>query len=153
MSTTQHTSPAALPAIMPRLPDFANRLPQSEAEAMYALAYQLTERGLHDKAFATLTVLRLYRPKDPSYAKAMAICCRKMGRYDEAVRYFAQTMELRPDDYEPAFQMIECMVLMGAREQAGEVLRMISVVARHAGLTDTLERAETLLGFMQASLQ
>ena len=151
--STQQTLPAPAQTPMPEFPDFSTRLSQPQANALYAMAYQLSERGRHEQAHSMLLLLRMYRPRDPSYSKAMAICCRKMGRYEEAIRFFAQTMELQPDEHGPAFQLIECMVLLGLRENACDLLHMMSELAREQGLTDTLERAEALLEFLQAPLQ
>jgi hypothetical protein len=60
-------------------------------------------------------------------------------------------MELRPDDYGPAFQLIECMLLLGRRDEAKGLLDTIVGAAQHDGQTATVERAAALLELIEGA--
>jgi Flp pilus assembly protein TadD len=145
MNATQDAAPEAA------TPDFSNRLSDGQANAIYTSAYHLSNQGRHEQATALFALLGLYRPKDPKYAHAVAISFRRMGNYEEAIRMFARTMELRPDDYGPAFQLIECMLLLGRRDEAKGLLDTIVGAAQHDGQTATVERAAALLELIEGA--
>ena len=86
----------------------------------------------------------MYRPREPKYAHAVGVCFRKMGCYEDAIRLFARTMELEPDDFGPAFQMVECMMLLGQRDRALQTLETIAETAGAGGQAAAQERAQAL---------
>lgn len=131
--------------------DLTGRVSDGQANAIYTVGYNLSQRGKYDQAATLFTMLTIYRPKDPKYTRAVAICFRKMGQYEEAIRLFARTMELRPDNYEPAFQLIECMLLMGKQDEANDLLEAIAAVACNTGQTQLLEQATGMLELLDAA--
>jgi tetratricopeptide (TPR) repeat protein len=139
-------SPAGLSAA-----DCANRLSDGQANTIYRAAYQLSESGRHDQAVALFALLGLYRPQEPKYALAAAICFRRTGRYDQAIAFFAQTMKLRPHEYGPAFQMVECMMLQGRRDESVQLLKDIAAAATEVGEKNAAERAGALLELVEQS--
>jgi tetratricopeptide (TPR) repeat protein len=147
-SATAQTPPApeAAAAISKRLSD-------GQANTIYMAAYQLGEKGRHDDAVALFALLGLYRPQEPKYALAAAISFRRMGRYEEAVAFFARTMKLRPHEYGPAFQMIECMMLQGRRDDSVQMLTNIAASAAELGQKDAAARATALLELTEQSEQ
>jgi Flp pilus assembly protein TadD len=131
------------------LPDVARRLSDGQANTIYAAAYQLSEQGRHDQAVSLFALLALYRPKEPKYALATAISFRRMRRYEEAIVLFGQTMALQPHNWGPAFQMVECMMLLGRRAEALNVLATIKHDSEQAGQKDAVERAGALLELIE----
>ncbi|WP_048439659.1 hypothetical protein [Caenimonas sp. SL110] len=126
---------------------------EAQANSLYARVYMLTEQGRFDQANVLLALISMYRPDEPKFLLASAICFRKTGCYEEAVQKFAKVMELAPDDDGPAFQMIECMGLMGRQDDAVDLLKSMAAVARRDGKTETLERATALLELRQVAVQ
>jgi tetratricopeptide (TPR) repeat protein len=146
-------APAPPAADLPQELDFSNRLSDEQANTIYTAGYQLTRKGDHERASALFGLLGMYRPHEPMYAHAVAVCFRKLGRYKEAIPLFARTMELRPDDYGPAFQLIECLMLLKEHDKALGLLEIIAGVARDEGKTETLERAVALTELIQAGMK
>lgn len=147
------TAPQAPASDEPETLDFSNRLSDGQANTLYRVAYRLSEQGRHEQASTLLALLCLYRPEEPKYARAGAICFRKVGRYEDAIRMFAKTMELRPDDFEPVFPLVECLLLLKRREQALDLLAKVATVARETGQPGPLERALTLIQLLESPAQ
>jgi type III secretion system low calcium response chaperone LcrH/SycD len=122
-----------------------HHLSEGQVNTIYTAAYQLSERGRHDQACALFGLLRMYRPQEAKYSHAMGICFRKMGAHDQAIPFFARAMELQPDDFGPAFQLIECMMLLGQRDEAMQVLQVVANSAREIGQITTTMRAKAIM--------
>ncbi|RYX93950.1 MAG: tetratricopeptide repeat protein [Comamonadaceae bacterium] len=137
--------PALPPAVVP---DYSDRLPEGQANSVYAAAYTLSQQGKHEQASTLFALLSMYRPREPKYTRSVAICFRKMGRYEDAIRYFAKTMELSQDSYEPAFQLVECMLLMGRREEAAGLLGKFCDMAAATGNDAVLAQAGGMLDLL-----
>jgi type III secretion system low calcium response chaperone LcrH/SycD len=125
--------------------DELHQLSEGQVNTIYTAAYQLSERGRYDQACALFALLRLYRPDEPKYSHAAGICFRKMGAYEQAIPFFARAMELKPDDFGPAFQLIECMMHLGLREKAIEVLQAVASSGRDYGQVATTMRAKAIM--------
>lgn len=128
--------------------DYTHRLSDGQANSIYAAAYHLSQQGKHDHASTLFALLSMYCPNESKYARSVAICFRKMGRYEDAIRYFARTMELRPQNYEPAFQLIECMLLIGRQKEAIDLLEKMAAMAADTGQEKVLERSSAMLTLM-----
>jgi tetratricopeptide (TPR) repeat protein len=153
MTTAQDTAAvgSAVGAMdVPEESDVSTRLTDGQANTMYTAGYNMSRSGDHERASALFGLLQMYRPDEPKYAHATAICFRKMGRYEDAIPLFARTMELAPDDSGPAFQLIECLMLLKHHEKARGLLQLIAGVARDEGKTETLERALALTQLIEA---
>lgn len=131
--------------------DFSNRLSDGQANSIYRNACRLSGQERHEQASTLFALLGIYRPQEPKYAHALAICFRKLGRYEDAIREFARTMEMRPDDFGPVFPLIECLMLLNRRDQALELLNTVATVARARNQVAPLERALALLELLQAA--
>ncbi|MBC7378383.1 MAG: tetratricopeptide repeat protein [Burkholderiaceae bacterium] len=158
MDATQETAPRHLTGAMDvelllQGEDLSGRLDHDQANTLYTHAFYLGNQGKHEKACAVLDLLRLYRPHEPKYTLAAAVCLRKLGRYEDAIRMFAQTIELRPDDYSPVFPLVECMLQLGLREQAAELLQKVAGAAEDDGQASIQARAEAMLGFLRTPVQ
>ena len=143
-------SPEAHDPDEPEVLDFSNRLSDGQANSIYRNGYRLSEQGRHEQASTLFALLGIYRPQEPKFAHALAICFRKLGRYEDAIREFARTMELRPNDFGPVFPLIECLMLLHRREQALDLLMKVVQVAREGGQAQPLERAQALLELLHA---
>lgn len=161
MNAAVHLSPMTtqIPPIPQATPEpgqepeagLSSRVSDGQANSIYAVAYGLSQQGKHEQAATLFTMLTIYRPREPKYTRAVAICLRKMGQYQEAIRQFARTMELKPDSYEPAFQLIECMLLLGRREAAVELLETMAAMAGDTGQLRVLEQSRTMLELLYAA--
>ncbi|MRD47087.1 hypothetical protein GHT07_07340 [Caenimonas koreensis DSM 17982] len=129
------------------------RLTDAQVNTLYRQVYNMTEQGRFDEANVLLALIMMYRPDEPKFSLASAICFRKTGCFEDAIRMFARTLELQPDNDEPAFEIVECMSLLGLHDNATDLLRQIADVARRENKTHTMERAETLLEFKKATVQ
>lgn len=139
----------------PRDPEFpdstlGDRLSDAQVNSLYASAYQLADRGNHDQASSLFALLGMYRPQVPKYAFAVGVCFRKLGKYEDAIRMFGRAQKLEPLNHEPAFQVVECMLLLGHREHAQALLKSMAKVARRNESASTLERVEAILSFLEA---
>lgn len=137
----------ATPVTDPEPPvlELSTRLSEGQANAIYAAAYHLSERGKHDQACALFALLGMYEPQEPKYAHATGMCFRRMGQYEQAIPLFARAMALRPNDYAPAFQLVECMMLLNKRNEAKELLEMIAGASREQGQPQTTMRAKAIM--------
>jgi Flp pilus assembly protein TadD len=158
MNATQDTAPRQLPGAMDvelllQGTDLSGRLDNDQANTLYTHAFYLGNQGKYQEACAVLDLLRLYRPHEPKYTTAAAVCLRKLGRHEDAIRMYAQTIELRPDDYGPVFPLVECMLQLGLREQAAELLRKVAAAAEESGEPAIQARADAMLGFIQTPVQ
>lgn len=154
MNATMNTPAAVLGAQAPQasgVQDYSRRLSDGQANSIYAAAYQLSQQGKHEQASTLFALLSMYRPREPKYTRSVAICFRKMGWYGEAIRYFAKTMELNPDNFEPAFQLVECMLLMGRRDDAVDLLEKFASMAADTGRTGILDKASAMLELLSAT--
>jgi type III secretion system low calcium response chaperone LcrH/SycD len=137
----------------PHTTALADRLSDGQANSLYATAYQLAERGKHEKANSLFALLGMYCPQEPKYPHAAGVCFRKLGQYEDAIRMFARAQQLDPDNHDPAFQVVECMLLLGRREAARDLLLSMIEIARRDAREVTLERAEAMLSFLEAPVQ
>jgi len=131
----------------------SDRLSDGQANSIYASAYHLSQRGRHDQASALFALLGMYRPQEPKYTHAVAVCFRELGQYEDAIRMFARTMELSPGDYTPTFNLIQCLLLLNQRDKAVELLQTLATAARDEGQLHTLERATAMLDLVQTAVQ
>lgn len=147
---------AAYSADEPHTSILADRLSDGQANTLYATAYQLAERGQHEKASAVFALLGMYRPGDARFAHAAGICYRKLGRYQDALAMFGRALQIEPGDYAPAFQVVECLLLLGRRGEAQELLKAMLNVLRqdHPETSDaSTDRIEAMLGFLEGAVQ
>jgi type III secretion system low calcium response chaperone LcrH/SycD len=128
--------------------DTLHHLSDGQVNTIYTAAYQLSERGRHDQACALFALLRMYRPQEAKYSHAVGICFRKLGSYEQAIPFFASAMELKPDDFAPAFQLIECLMLLGRREQAMQVLQAVASGGADYAQEAATERARALMSLI-----
>ena len=153
MNATMNT-PAAVPEVQSPeaagVKDYSDRLSDGQANSIYAAAYHMSQQGKHEQASTLFALLSMYCPREPKYTRSVAICFRKMRRYEDAIRYFAKTMELRPDNFEPAFQLVECMLLMGRRDDAVDLLEKFATMATDTGQTSILDQASAMLELLNA---
>lgn len=131
----------------------AHRLSEGQANSIYASAYHLSKNGRHDQASALFALLGMYRPQEPKYTHAVAVCFRELGQYEDAIRMFARTVELSPGDYTPTFNLIQCLLLLDQREKAIDLLQTVAKAAREEGQHHTLERATVMLELLQVAMQ
>jgi type III secretion system low calcium response chaperone LcrH/SycD len=148
LAMADYPADSANPEHAAMLADLSN----GQANSLYATAYHLAERGEHDKASALFALLGMYRPRDARYPLAVGVCFRKMGHYEDAIRMFARTMQLDPANHAPAFQVVECLLLLDRREQARQLLASMIEVAGSEGAPATVERAQAMLGFLEAAV-
>jgi tetratricopeptide (TPR) repeat protein len=135
------------------LPDLSRRLSDAQVNTIHTAAYHLSKKGEHDQASALFGLLGLYRPTEPMYAQAVGVCFRKMGRYEDAIRGFARAMQMRPNDFGPAFMIVECMMLLGKREEARDVLQIIAGAAGQDGQVKAVERATAMMQLVDGAAQ
>ena len=74
------------------------RLTRAQAQAVYALAYQLVAQGRFDKAYEYFALLTLYYPTDAAYLAGLALCYRMLGRYEQAINVYAFLATLRAQE-------------------------------------------------------
>jgi Flp pilus assembly protein TadD len=126
-------------------------LTDGQVNTMYRYAYNLTQKGRHDQAVSLFGLLSLYRPKDAKFPRAVAVCYRRIGRLEDAIHMFARTLELAPADHWPALQLVECLLQLGRRESAHELLMTIAAVARQRGDETTCDRATGMIELMEGA--
>lgn len=127
-----------------------------QANTLYATAYQYADRGQHDKASVLFAVLGMFRPHDSRFAQAAGVCYRKLGQYQDALAMFGRALQLEPGNLAPAFQVVDCLLLLGRRDEAQGLLKAMLEMLRQddpEASDASTERIEAMLGFIEGAVQ
>lgn len=99
---------------------------------------ELMFEGKHREAAALLESLVSRNPNDATLWRLLGVERAEVGRYDEAVTAYKRALEIRPDDIQPAKELISLMVARGNDAQALAIARQSAPFGR--GDLDFLNR-------------
>mgnify|MGYP000935145161 CR=1 FL=1 len=129
------------------------RLTRAQAQAVYALAYQLVAQGQFDKAYEYFALLTLYYPTDAAYLAGLALCYRMLGRYEQAINVYAFLATLQAQEPAHSVSISECLMLQGAFEQALQTLQLVLRYCReHSGFDKVAQRAQALAQLLKPGM-
>ena len=103
-----------------------NRFSNQELEILYSQGYQLFQQEHLEKAMRYFATLLIYRPLEPKYLKALAICYHKLGMLREALQTYAFAIIFRPEDFSILLSMAECHLGLNETADALNILQTIS---------------------------
>ena len=96
-----------------------------EIDLIYGVVHALYQQGKIESAFLILQVLLIYRPVDKKIVEAFSICCKKLGKYEDASLGFIVLLAQYPEDLKFAQHLAECMAARGLDKQALEAVEAI----------------------------
>ncbi|BCX68079.1 MULTISPECIES: tetratricopeptide repeat protein [Pseudomonas] len=105
-------------------------------------AYQLAKAGRYEEALALLDTL-----KDPNTAKALnyrGYVTRKLGRTDEGIGYYLQSVKLDPQYAKVREYLGEAYVIKGQLDLAQEQLRQIKSICGNTSCEEYRDLAEAI---------
>ncbi|KQO20772.1 hypothetical protein ASF11_24745 [Acidovorax sp. Leaf76] len=156
MSNTASPSAAVqsildLKAALESLPS-NTRLSTADADAIYALAYQLVRQNRYETAYRYFSLLTLYKPTDTAYLQGLALTYRMMERYDEALNVYSFLATIDPDNLDHNMAIVECLLLKREFEEAQDTVTTLLQYCKENAITGKVgDRAEALLGLLSSA--
>jgi type III secretion system low calcium response chaperone LcrH/SycD len=139
----------ALRSIFSGLPG-ASRFTDQECEMIYSQGCAFFRQNKYEKAADVFSFLALYRPLEPRYMSANAMCQKLLKRFDIAVQLFTTVMSLDPGNPKPVMHAAECFLALGEEKVAIESLELVIAMAGdHAEHAALRERAEGWLALAE----
>lgn len=128
-----------LKAALEALPS-SSRLSNVDANAIYALAYNLVVQGRHEAAYRYFSLLTLYQPTNVDYLVGLANSYRMLEHFAEALNVYSFLAVIDPEQPEHTLAIAECLLLQKevqeARDTVAMVLRYCDQNASQLGTTD-----------------
>jgi type III secretion system low calcium response chaperone LcrH/SycD len=122
----------------------AARLRDSDCEMVYAQGCKFFQRNRYQQASERFSFLVMYRPLEPRYLRANAVCQKLLKNYEAAATLFFVNMTCDPGNPEPALQLAQCLFCLKNEQAARDALDMVELLCRdepeHAEIR---ERAKT----------
>jgi len=123
---------------------------ENENEAIYALGYFKYSNGKYADALKLFQLVVLHDHLHRRGLKAIGSCLHILQRHEEAIKPLGLAMLLDPADPGPAFQIAECMLCTGKKENAVVVLDKLveefGQIHEHAGI---IKKARGLSEFIK----
>lgn len=95
---------------------------ENENEAIYTLGYFKYSNGKYADALKLFQLVVLHDHLHRRGLKALGSCLQVLRRHEEAIKPLGLAMLLDPADPGPAFQIAECMLYTGKKENAVLIL-------------------------------
>lgn len=95
-----------------------------ECEALYTVGHNLYQQARYSEAFKIFSRLVTYDHLNDRYLMALAGSAQLLGRYDDALHYYATVTLMRLDDPTPLFHCAECLFAMTRLNEAIETLEL-----------------------------
>ena len=132
----------------------ASRLDHTVTESLYGLAYQYATQGRIEQAFDVFRLLALYAPTEVRYLRGLALSCKLLKRYEDAVGFNQFCAYLEPDQPGHALSAAECLLLMGDEAECRVMLKHVDeYCASHVGFDAVAERARAILSLIGSAGQ
>ncbi len=127
----------------------SRRLPDSVAEHIYAMAYNLLGQGRNGDAQRYFEVLTLYRPTDARFLAGLGVCNQALGHPDQAITNYAFAAHVDPGKPEYMLAIAECELLQKDYDMARQTLAIVIRFCKEkGGFEKTRLRAEGMLALM-----
>lgn len=97
----------------------------ADAEATYAIAYNLFVAGNYEAALESFRLLVSVRPASRTYLLGAALCMQRLHRYAEAILGFKALGVMDPADPAHLLACAECQLLAQQREEAKATLAQV----------------------------
>jgi Flp pilus assembly protein TadD len=136
-----------------KIDQFAQRINDDQAEAIYATGYHLLQQGQPERAVRVFEMVTFFRPDDARYWYALGICCRRLDDPQGAAEALTEAVERNPDDAQPALLLVETLMLLGEHEVAGEFLDAVAEAAEDREDHAALVRVQGLRELIARPLQ
>lgn len=155
MVTAQPPSPlvreaASMLASLHERSGLSSRFTQAELDGLHAGAMRLYQAGELPEAATLISILRLCRPLEGRYAESAGHVARKRGDFGDAVLAFSTAWRLDPGNLRAAWQLTECLLLAGRREEAAAALERLREAAQAQHDTGSARRAGAKLDMLRA---
>ena len=119
----------------------------AEAQILLAVAYMQAQQ--YDAAYQHIQKAILRFPEEWELYIHAGNTCRHLGRYDEALAFEEQALQLRPDYVDAKYEMAWCYLKMGEKQKAAELYLQIADQYQREGLdveaAEERRNAKTLL--------
>jgi len=98
-------------------------------EVVYALGYDLLQRGRYDRALNCFELLVREAPYDSRYWSGLAYVYKSLKRYDDAILAYCLLANREENSAQSMLRVAECQLLNGAYPGAIATLKMIIDIA------------------------
>lgn len=130
-----------------------SRFTDDQIELIYGIGHSTYVQGKLDIACGIFQMLLIYRPLDARLLSAFGICCKRLGRLDEAITAFTAALTLEPNKLNHYMHLAETLAAAGL---TNESLKVLTPLIDISSLTDSYmavhKRATTMKEMLQKSL-
>ena len=123
----------------------SSRLSSADANAIYAMAYQLVGQNRFETAYRYFSLLTLYKPTHTAYLQGLGLTYRMMERYDEALNVYSFLVTIDPTNLEHDMAIVECLLLKKEFEEAQQTVTTLLQYCKENDVTGPLnDRAQVI---------
>jgi type III secretion system low calcium response chaperone LcrH/SycD len=127
-----------------------SRFSDNQIEIIYSIAHSTYSQGKLDTACGIFQMLLMYRPLDARILCAFGICCKRLGRFEEAITAFSAALTLEPTKLNYYMHLAECLAAAGMNSESLEVLDPLIDVS---SLTDSFKAVHNRATTMREMLR
>jgi type III secretion system low calcium response chaperone LcrH/SycD len=122
-------------------------------EAIYAVGHGLYTQGKNAEASKVFGFLMMHNPYDRRFPIAMGAAQQMLGKFADAIGFYALGIVLDMSDPVPLFHTAECLAAIGERDDARDAFNNVITLCNKPEYQALREKTAVRLQLMQASAQ
>ena len=120
-------------------------------EAIYAVGHGLYMQGKNEEAAKVFGFLMMHNPYDRRFPIAMGAAQQMLGKFADAIGFYALGIVLDMNDPVPLFHTAECLAASGERDDAREAFERVIMLCNKPGHQALREKASVRLQLLRAT--
>jgi len=119
---------------------------EEQREAIYSIGHFQYSNGKFYEACKLFQLLVLLDSLDRRAVKALGSCLQMLKKYEEAMQFLGIAMLMEPEDPTSGIQIAECLIALGDKKKAIEILKTIQKeFGQHKKFDHSVKKVNSLL--------